>query len=533
MMFLILASQLERVGFLIAMLFFLLRLPKLRQFMQFRGERRNLWIFILLFSFFAVLGTYSGVRVTGDGYSPQPWTTHISGFDAISTNRTIGVVIAGLFGGVRAGLMVGIIAGIHRYSLGGFVNVACMVAPILEGIFAGLMKSSLKRRFRHLSSVQLSFLVGFVAESLQMGLILLLAHPFDEALRLVSLIALPQILSNSLGVAAFFAMLIQVEREEERIGAHHAGQALQIAEMTLSYWREPLPKAVAKIGQALIQGTEAIGVTFLKDGQILFKDGKTTFHKLDLPIKYRKKLIGYFRLFYESDLDKKAFKNTTILRGLSQLFSQQYALAEAERQKHLVTRAEIKALQAQMDPHFLFNALNTIKSLIRTSPEEARKMITKLGKYLRKNMQNINKDLITIREELEHVQFYLDFVKVRMGDRLQVEWKIDEKYLDYSLPPLTIQPLVENAIVHGFKNINRKGLLIISIGETDKGLLIKVCDNGAGMERNLVDENKEEHMGFALSNIQERLIYHYGEKVGLSFETQKGKGTTVSFIRPI
>jgi LytS/YehU family sensor histidine kinase len=63
-------------------------------------------------------------------------------------------------------------------------------------------------------------------------------------------------------------------------------------------------------------------------------------------------------------------------------------------------------------------------------------MITKLGKYLRKNMQNINKDLITIREELEHVQFYLDFVKVRMGDRLQVEWKIDEKYLDYSLPPL-------------------------------------------------------------------------------------------------
>jgi len=70
-MFLILASQLERVGFLIAMLFFLLRLPKLRQFMQFRGERRNLWIFILLFSFFAVLGTYSGVRVTGDGYSPN------------------------------------------------------------------------------------------------------------------------------------------------------------------------------------------------------------------------------------------------------------------------------------------------------------------------------------------------------------------------------------------------------------------------------------------------------------------------------
>ena len=176
----ILASQFERVGFLIAMLFLLSRQQKLRQFMRFQGERRNLWIFILLFSFFAVLGTYSGVHVTGNGYSPEPWTTHISGYDAISTNRTIGVVIAGLFGGVRAGFIVGVIAGIHRYSLGGFVAVACMVAPILEGIFAGLMKSSLKKRFRHISSVQFSFLVGFIAESAQMILILLIIGTIKE-----------------------------------------------------------------------------------------------------------------------------------------------------------------------------------------------------------------------------------------------------------------------------------------------------------------------------------------------------------------
>ena len=203
------------------------------------------------------------------------------------------------------------------------------------------------------------------------------------------------------------------------------------------------------------------------------------------------------------------------------------------RQKHLLTRAEIKALHAQMDPHFLFNVLNTIKSLIRTSPDEARKMITKLGKYLRKNMQNVNKDLIPISEELEHVQIYLDFVKVRMGDRLEVVWDIDENYLDYTVPSLTIQPLVENAIIHGFKNINKKGLVEIAITKTEQGLKIKVKDNGVGMDKNLMNENTEEHMGFALSNIQQRLLYHYGEKTGLFYETSKDKGTAVSFIRPI
>jgi two-component system sensor histidine kinase LytS len=208
-------------------------------------------------------------------------------------------------------------------------------------------------------------------------------------------------------------------------------------------------------------------------------------------------------------------------------------LAEAERQANLVTNAEIKALQAQMDPHFLFNVLNTIKSLIRTSPDESRKMITQLAKYLRKNMQNVNQDLITIKEELDHVEIYLNLVKARMGERLQIEWVLEENCLDCTIPSLTIQPLVENAIIHGIRKMSSNGLLKISVTKIINGVQIRVIDNGIGMETNFVNEDKEEHMGFALANIQQRLFYHFGEKSKFTIESHIGEGTIVSFVRPI
>ncbi|MDP4156698.1 MAG: LytS/YhcK type 5TM receptor domain-containing protein, partial [Bacillota bacterium] len=370
-MLLLLVEQFERVGFLIAMAFIFSRMQKLRHFMHYQEENKNIWLFILLFSFFAILGTYSGLPVTGIGYRETPWINKISGWEAIATARTIGIVIAGLFGGVRAGICVGLIAGIHRYYLGGFVAFPCLVASILEGILAGLMKNSLKKRYRQKSSILISFLVGLLSETLQMAVILLLAHPFGRALSLVQLIGIPQILANSLGVASFFVILIQVTFEEERIGAYYAQKALRIAESTLSYWRKPLKKAVTEIGQALLRETGATGIIFHQEDNILFQQGELTPFKAMLPIEYHSHKIGAFQLFYKRKQELQTAEMTAILNGLGQLFSQQYALAEAERQAHLVTNAEIKALQAQMDPHFLFNVLNTIKSLIRTSPEES------------------------------------------------------------------------------------------------------------------------------------------------------------------
>jgi LytS/YehU family sensor histidine kinase len=423
----LLIDQLERVGFIIATAFFLSRQRKLRSFMQYQGKKEGLWQFILLFSFFAILGTYSGIRITGMGYKPEPLTVDIAGTEAIANARTIGVVIAGLLGGWKTGLTVGVIAGVHRYSLGGFAALPCMIAPIIQGILSGWMKNILKKHYKHSSSVWVACAVGFGAEVLQMLLILLLARPADEALALVGKIGIPQIFSNGLGVALFFAILIEVEREEERIGAEYASKAMQSL---------------------------------------------------------------------------------------------------------LVANAEIKALQAQMNPHFLFNVLNSIKALIRTNPENARQMITLFSKYIRKNMQSTSQDLIPVREELSHIRVYLDLIKFRVGDLIDITWDVEESCLSYEVPPLTIQPIVENAFVHGLKNTVKEGRLLISVKEEQEGITIRVEDNGSGMDRQSGETEAEEHMGFALANIQQRLRYYFGEDIKLNIRYYPGRGTAVCFTLP-
>jgi two-component system, LytTR family, sensor histidine kinase LytS len=529
----LLLDQLERVGFIIATAFLFSRQQKLRHFMSYREGTRNLRRFILLFSFFAILGTYSGVRITsGMGYIAEPFIGQVSGTEAIANSRTIGVVIAGLLGGVKAGLAVGTIAGVHRYFLGGFVALPCMIAPILQGLLSGMMKNSLKKRYKHISSVQLAFVVGFVAESLQMFLILLLARPFEAAVSLIWLIGIPQTIANSLGVASFFLVLIQVQKEEEKIGAIHARKAFQIAEMTQSLWKKTLKEAVKEISSILVQETEAVGVIFIRDSDEIAKEGRITPFEASFPVGREPRILGFFHLYFEREQDLHTEDLATILRGLSQLFTQQYALAEAERQEHLIASSEIKALQAQMNPHFLFNVLNTIKSLIRTKPDEARLAITQLAKYLRKNMQNANQDWIRIREELDHVEVYLDLVKTRMGERLSIIWDVDPSCLEYTIPPLTIQPLVENAIVHGLKNTVHNGKLYLSVKEERNGIRITVEDNGVGMERLFEPKDKPQNLGLALNNIQQRLQYYFGKKAEWAIESTPLKGTRVSFVRP-
>ncbi|MDP4156363.1 MAG: ATP-binding protein, partial [Bacillota bacterium] len=113
-----------------------------------------------------------------------------------------------------------------------------------------------------------------------------------------------------------------------------------------------------------------------------------------------------------------------------------------------------------------------------------------------------------------------------------VEWVLDENCLDFTIPSLTIQPLVENAVVHGIKELSSDGWIKISVLKITNGVEISILDNGKGMETNIVKEDNQEHMGFALKNIQERLFYHFGDKAQFTIESQIGKGTLVSFIRP-
>lgn len=524
----LLVDMLERVGFLIATAFVFSRSKWMRSYMSYQGEQKNHWRFLLFFSLYAILGTYSGVAVSNYTYLPAPWVGDVSATAAIANARTVGVVIAGLLGGVQSGLIVGLIAGLHRYSLGGFVAFACMVAPIMQGVFAGFCRSAIKKRFRNVSTVPLAFVVGFIAEVMQMLLILLLARPWSEAVNLISLIGFPQIASNSVGVALFFMLYNTIENEEDRIGSLHARKALQIADRTLPYWKQSFDKAVHRIAQILVEETKAVGAFFTKEtNDEVLKEGRRTSHWIDVPIMMQnKKQIGSYRLYFEQQQDINPYRQM-MMNSLAQLLSQQYAFVEAERQAKLVTDAEIRSLQAQMSPHFLFNVLNTVKSFIRTQPEVARHLITQLAKFMRKNMGNSSKALISIRDELELVMAYLDLSKARLGDKMVIVTMIDEEILDRQLPPFTIQPLVENAVIHGIHKLER-GTIKLVIKQDQERVFILVEDNGVGFT-SAKEQANEEHAGLALTNIEQRLCFHYETDKALHIESEAGKGTKIFF----
>ncbi len=161
---------------------------------------------------------------------------------------------------------------------------------------------------------------------------------------------------------------------------------------------------------------------------------------------------------------------------------------EIERLKTNIAKAELKALQAQINPHFLFNTLNAISILVRKDPQEARRVIFKLSHYLRYNLE-LKVGLIDLKQEIEQTKTYLEIEQVRFKDKLEIIYDIDED-IDVKIPSLIIQPIVENAIVHGILKSKEKGKLIISIKKYKQNTNICIENKGIPIEERIIEEIK-------------------------------------------
>lgn len=202
---------------------------------------------------------------------------------------------------------------------------------------------------------------------------------------------------------------------------------------------------------------------------------------------------------------------------------------EVHRAEEEVLRSDIAFLQAQIKPHFLYNAINTISAFSLDDSQMARDLLARLSQYLRGSFDFKNRDkLVTLRKELELVEAYLFIEKARFGERLQVVYHIDEE-VDCLLPPLVIQPLVENAVLHGLSEIKKGGMVEITVRDRQDHVLICVEDNGIGINEKLIPQlmykNSENIGGVALKNIQRRLTSLYGQ--GLAIENKPNGGTRV------
>jgi two-component system LytT family sensor kinase len=200
-----------------------------------------------------------------------------------------------------------------------------------------------------------------------------------------------------------------------------------------------------------------------------------------------------------------------------------------EEQEKLLLAAKIEALASQINPHFLFNTLASISSLVRTQPDTARMLISKLSGLLRRLMRSTD-HFVTLREELESIDEYLDIEVIRFGPQLRVHKEINPGTLDVIVPSMILQPLVENSIKHGLARKVGGGRITIKTMLRNTHTVIEVHDDGLGMTGERLEGAL--HGGIGLSNVNERLRTIYGASYQLKLTSEPGRGTCASVEIP-
>ena len=208
-----------------------------------------------------------------------------------------------------------------------------------------------------------------------------------------------------------------------------------------------------------------------------------------------------------------------------------------EEQGRLLLEARLDALQRQINPHFLFNTLNSIASLVRSKPELAREMIVKLGNILRALLRD-REAFVPLAEELEFTDDYLDIEVVRFGEKLRVVKEIAEDTLELTVPSMLLQPLIENSIKHGLEPRIAGGVVTIRSRVVGDKLLLEVEDDGVGVEpgRTTTAHTSglvRESSGIGMRNVRERVEVLYGDEAHVEMVSRPGRGTKVTLLLPL
>ncbi|PSA92737.1 sensor histidine kinase [Bacillus atrophaeus] len=571
--------MLERVGIIVILGFILAHTKLFRQALQQPASYKGKAVLITIFSLFSIISNYTGIEIQKNIILNNDWVFEIDPSSSIANTRIMGVEIGGLLGGPIVGAGVGLLAGLHRLSLGGSTAFSCAVSSILAGILAGWIGSYFRKRYR-IPTPRAAALVGIGMEALQMLIILLMAKPFADAWALVSMIGIPMILINGSGSFIFLSIIQSIIRKEEQARALETHRVLMIADQTLPYFRQGLNENSCKSVAAIIHkltGTDAVSLTdnkkilahvgagidhhipskslitglskkVIKTGYIMKATSQEEIEcthaqcplhaAIVLPLTSNGKTIGTLKMYFKSPAGLSQVEEE-LAEGLAMLFSTQLELGEAELQSKLLKDAEIKALQAQVNPHFLFNAINTISALCRTDVEKTRKLLLQLSVYFRSNLQGARQLLIPLSKELNHLHAYLSLEQARFPGKYEIEIDIEDSLDQIEIPPFVLQVLVENALRHAFPKKQDRYKVEVQVLSAESSVYMKVKDNGRGIAEEIVTQlgNKplpsKEGTGTALYNLNQRLVGLFGQQAALQITSGIDNGTEVSFQVPL
>ena len=249
-----------------------------------------------------------------------------------------------------------------------------------------------------------------------------------------------------------------------------------------------------------------------------------------VPLIVNKHIVGTLKFYYRSA--RKLNENQkAIAEGFAQLFSTQLSLSYLQQQTELAARMELRALQAQINPHFLFNTINTIAAITRTDPAKARIMLREFATYYRRLLEN-SEDLIALSKEIEQTERYLMFQKARFGeDSIHMKIDVESGLEQLQVPSFVMQPIVENAVGHGRRDDGSPLNITVKVYHASESVIISIADDGVGIPAdkldNLIEGGSKTGMGIALKNVNARLKAYFGAISGLYVDSKEGSGTTV------
>lgn len=513
-----------------------------------------------VFGAFCIMSNLMGIQVDG----------------ALLNARVIGALAAGLLGGPISGILAATIGVCHRYLIDphGLTTFACCLSTMIQGVGgAFIWKEYYQKTHRYSGTFLFAVTAGF--ESVHMLLTLFFSGPIEEMVEIVRVIALPMITLNAAGMVILFQVITSVYKMQDKNIAQKLFLTFRIAERSLPYLRkiEKEPENFQKIVDILMEENgECIGAAVLNLKQyfgkssifrhitweeehppvivkkILEQDSvlsweyagykdpfEPLFHRnvvVGAPLKLGgKSIASLVMVVRKRDFSSEA--DSSFVEGLATLCSTQMSLAQLEEQKKLRRKAELQALQSQINPHFLFNSLNTISYFCREKPERARELILALSTYFRNSLKNTDY-MVTLQEEIQHTGAYLELEKARFEERLQVEFQIEPEAEGVMVPNLILQPLVENAVKHGAMK-QRQGIVKIVAEQQKNKIVIRVRDNGNGIPKEVIKGLKKRQKvseGIGLWNVNERLCSIYPEEQGVRIETGEW-GSEVSMEIPL
>ena len=514
----------------------------------------------IIFGGFCMISDMIGLQVTG----------------ALPNARVIGILSSGFLGGPVSCTITTVIAAVHRYMVfpERISTVACVISAVLHGCI-GSWIGCRKRNDRQYSNY---FLLGvtFLSELIHIVMILLLTRPFIEAMDIVKIVIVPMVIINSVGMVIFFNVFKLIFSADDQKVAWQISLAMRTAQQCTPYLADGLKKKedIDRVIDIIMNEYRCQGAALIEDKKFLGRSGafldisltddnyprllsatktyKTTrVSRIPLPEDgfyplYRSNVIISAPILLDEGrimalvilVKKNAYSyraDVEFATGLANHFAMQLKIAEMEAQKEALRRAEITTLQSQINPHFLFNSLNTISYFCREKPEKARELLLALSSYFRSTLESVD-FMVTLEAELEQVKAYTKLEEARFESRLQVSFEAESRDLTCCVPNLILQPLVENAIHHGAMNReDGVGRVVVRIRREEKNTVIDIIDNGPGIDyriiRSLYGGEEVKHRGIGLMNVQQRLVSIYGKDYGLQIVSSE-TGTDVRMKIP-